>query len=178
MVWKILRSSLHKISRFSIIEDKVLLPNQKEILFSYIDFSKGVCILAINENKEVLCLRQYRHALKSWEWELPAGAIDPEDKSPLETAKRELQEETGYIADTWTPLGSFFPSPGSTSEEIYLFLATDLVKSVQSLEESEQIEVYPLKLEELKSLVSFGKFQHGGGLAALLRYLVLDEKSS
>jgi ADP-ribose pyrophosphatase len=175
MAWKVKKSDTHKFDRYTIIKDEVVLPNKEEKTFAYIDFSNGVCVLAVTEDKQVLCLQQYRHAIKSWQWELPAGMIDPEDDTPLEAAKRELEEETGYKAHSWTSLGSFYPSPGSTNEEIYLFLATDLAKSVQSLESSEQIEVHLVEWEQLKKLISSGEFQHGGGMAAILRYLALGE---
>jgi ADP-ribose pyrophosphatase len=175
MVWKVKKSNIHKFDRYTIIKDEVILPNKEEKTFAYIDFAKGVCVLAVTEGKQVLCLQQYRHAIKSWQWELPAGMIDPEDRDPLETAKRELEEETGYLANSWTSLGSFHPSPGSTNEEIYLFLATDLERSVQSLESSEQIEVHLVEWDQLKTLISTGEFQHGGGMAAILRYLALEE---
>jgi ADP-ribose pyrophosphatase len=175
MTWKVTKSATHKFDRYTIVKDEVVLPNEEEKTFAYIDFAKGVCVLAVTEAKQVLCMQQYRHAIKSWQWELPAGMIDPEDRNPLETAKRELEEETGYIANSWTPLGSFHPSPGSTNEEIYLFLATGLEKSVQSLESSEQIEVHLVEWDHLKALISAGEFQHGGGMAAILRYLALEE---
>jgi ADP-ribose pyrophosphatase len=175
LVWNVKKSVTHKYDRYTIIRDEVLLPNNEEKTFSYIDFAKGVCILALTEDKQVLCLQQYRHAVKSWQWELPAGMIDNED-DPLDTAKRELEEETGYIAHSWTALGSFYPSSGSTNEEIFLFLATNLQKSVQSLESSEQIEVHVLNWEQLTSFISTGQFQHGGGMAAILRYLALENQ--
>ncbi|MFT4414784.1 NUDIX hydrolase [Fredinandcohnia humi] len=175
MVWKVLRSATEKKDRFKIVIDQVVFPNNREGRFSYVDFAKGVCILAITNDSQVLCLHQYRHSLKSWQWELPAGAIDATDRDPLETAKRELQEETGYVANSWTPIGSVFPSPGSTSEEIFLFLATDLEPSIQSLEDSEQLEVHLISLVELKQLITKGKFQHGAGLAAVARYLASEE---
>ena len=175
MAWKVKKSATHKFDRYTIIKDEVILPNKEEKSFAFIDFAKGVCVLAVTEDRQVLCLQQYRHAVKSWQWELPAGMIDPEDGEPLETAKRELEEETGYKANSWTPLGSFYPSPGSSNEEIFLFLATDLEKSVQSLESSEQIEVHRVEWDQLKKLISSGEFQHGGGMAAILRYLALEE---
>ncbi|KAA0548395.1 NUDIX hydrolase [Bacillus sp. BGMRC 2118] len=176
MTWKIMKSNETKIGRFTIIQDEVQLPNEKEISFSYIDFAKGVCILAITDEGHVLCIKQYRHALKTWQWELPAGAIDPDDPSPLVAAKRELEEETGYKAHTWTDLGSFYPSAGSTSEEIYLFLATDLVHTTQLLEESEQLELHVLEWDKLQELLNRGEFQHGAGMAVILRYVGLKKE--
>ncbi|MGF6953765.1 8-oxo-dGTP pyrophosphatase MutT (NUDIX family) [Neobacillus sp. B4I6] len=98
MVWKISSSIKEQVDRFGVIIEKVIVPNGEEKNFSYLDFAKGVCILPITADKEIICLKQYRHAIKSWQWELPAGMIDKESDAPLETAKRELEEETGNKA--------------------------------------------------------------------------------
>ncbi len=175
MVWKIRSSINQKVDRFGITIDKVILPNGEERIFSFLDFAKGVCVLPITENKEIICLKQYRHALKSWQWELPAGMIDHSETSPLAVAKKELEEETGYLAEHWLELGSFFPSPGSTTEKIYLFAAAGLKASQQKLESSEQIELHTISMEELKEMIAKGEFKHGAGLAAILRYKFLTD---
>ncbi|MDQ1144133.1 ADP-ribose pyrophosphatase [Bacillus sp. SORGH_AS 510] len=175
MVWKVKNTTAAKVDRFGISIDQVVLPNGEEKTFSYLDFAKGVCVLPITANKEVICIKQYRHAMKNWEWELPAGMIDPTDPTPLDSAKKELEEETGYVAEHWLELGSFYPSPGSTTEEIYLYAAAGLTPSIQSLESSEQIELHYLSMEELKDLISQGEFKHGAGLAAVLRYKFLTD---
>ncbi|MED3563087.1 NUDIX hydrolase [Bacillus xiapuensis] len=175
MVWKINNSNKKTIDRFGVIVDEVTLPNEEETTFSYLDFAKGVCVLPITEDNKVICLKQYRHAIKSWEWELPAGMIDEADLPPIETAKRELEEETGYSAEHWLDLGSFYPSPGSTSEEIFLFAAAGLTATEQNLENSEQIELHKISMEELKTLIKLGDFKHGAGLAAILRYKFITD---
>lgn len=175
MEWNIRSSNTEKVDRFEVKVDQVVLPNGEEKTFSYLDFAKGVCVLPITEEAEVICLKQYRHTLRSWQWELPAGMIEESDQSPLETAKRELEEETGYIAEHWLELGSFYPSPGSTTEEIFLFAAAGLVPTEQKLENSEQIELHKLTMEELKTLIKVGDFKHGAGLAAVLRYKFMTD---
>nr|WP_263324584.1 NUDIX hydrolase [Neobacillus sp. Marseille-Q6967] len=170
MTWKIEKSTTNKVDRFKLTIDEVILPNGDKKTFSYLDFNKGVCILPVTNDGEVLVLKQYRHAFKTWEWELPAGSIDAADDSPLETAKRELEEETGYTAEHWLELGNFYPSPGSTAEEIFLFAAAGLTATEQNLENSEQLDVHKISMQELKTLVQNGEFKHGAGLAAILRY--------
>ncbi|MFP5106935.1 NUDIX hydrolase [Neobacillus sp. C211] len=177
MVWKISSSIKEQVDRFGVIIEKVIVPNGEEKNFSYLDFAKGVCILPITADKEIICLKQYRHAIKSWQWELPAGMIDKESDAPLETAKRELEEETGNKAEYWLDLGSFYPSPGSTSEEIYLFAATGLIATEQRLESSEQIELHKQTMEEVMTLIINGEFKHGAGLAAILRYMLMTENN-
>lgn len=175
MVWKISSSRKEQVDRFGVVIEKVIVPNGEERNFSYLEFAKGVCILPITEDKQIICLKQYRHAIKSWEWELPAGMIDKESDAPIETAKKELEEETGNTAEYWLDLGSFYPSPGSTSEEIYLFAATGLTVTEQRLETSEQIELHKLTMHEVKTLIEKGEFKHGAGLAAILRYMLMTD---
>ncbi|PGV53401.1 NUDIX hydrolase [Bacillus sp. AFS037270] len=170
MDWKIKHSTKQRVDRFGITVDEVILPNGDEKTFSYLDFAKGVCILPITNDHKVICLRQYRHAINIWQWELPAGMIDKEDELPIEVAKRELEEETGHVAEHWLELGSFYPSPGSTTEEIFLFAAAGLTPTEQKLENSETLELHYLTMEELKDLVLQDEFKHGAGLAAILRY--------
>ncbi|MEH7119163.1 NUDIX hydrolase [Neobacillus vireti] len=176
MDWKIQHSSKEKVDRFGITIDQVLLPNGDEKTFSYLDFAKGVCILPITNDHKVICLKQYRHAIHSWQWELPAGMIDSADDLAIEVAKRELEEETGHVAEHWLELGSFYPSPGSTTEEIFLFAAAGLTPTEQRLENSETLELHELTMEELKDLVVQGEFKHGAGLAAILRYKFLTDE--
>ena len=175
MTWKITSSIKTKVDRFGMTIDRVALPDGEEKTFSYLDFAKGVCILPITKDHQVVCLKQYRHALNSWEWELPAGMIDPDGIAPIDIAKKELEEETGYVAEHWLDLGSFYPSPGSTTEEIFLFAAAGLTLTEQKLENSEQIELHTITMEELKDLISNGDFKHGAGLAAVLRYKFMTD---
>ena len=170
MPWQIKTRRVEKIDRFEITIDRVIVPNGEEKPFSFVNFTKGVCILPINTDNQVICLKQYRHAIESWQWELPAGMLEA-NRDPLDMAKQELQEETGYSAEEWISLGSFYPSPGSTSEEIFLFAANGLSKGEQNLESSEQIILHELPWDEVIKLIADGDFQHGAGLAAFARYI-------
>jgi ADP-ribose pyrophosphatase len=173
--WKINSVQKDQVDRFEIVQEDVTLPNHTDMHFSFVNFAKGVCILPITEDGKVICIRQYRHAVKEWQWELPAGAIDPEDTEPLSAAKRELEEEVGCQAENWIDLGSVYPSPGSTSEQIFLFAATNLIKTEQQLEDTEQIDLHTIEMNELHQLINSGEFKHGAGLAAILRYLIKNE---
>jgi ADP-ribose pyrophosphatase len=172
MSWKINKTSKKKVHRFDITIDDVTLPNNAQAQYSYVNFGKAVCILPITNDNKVVCLRQYRHPIRKWQWELPAGLVDPEDNDPLAAAKRELEEETGYQANTWIPMTSYYPSAGTITEHTYLYAATDLVKTQQRLEETEQLEVHEIGFEELKTLILTGEFQQGHGMAAVLNYIL------
>jgi len=82
--------------------------------------------VALNENDEVLLLRQYRHPVRSRNWELPAGLLDQPGEDPRECAIRELAEEANYQADSWTHMATLNVSPGGSNELIHIFLARGL----------------------------------------------------
>ncbi|WP_163580686.1 NUDIX hydrolase [Gracilibacillus saliphilus] len=172
--WKINHSSTTQIDRFKITIDEVLLANEQTQNFSYIEFRDGVCVLAITNDNKVVMLKQYRHPLQSTELEFPAGMIE-EDEEPLYAAQRELLEETGYQAEDWQSLDYFYPSPGSTTEKIHLYLATKATKvDDQFLDELENIEVEIVNMKDFCKLVEQGIFRHGAGLACWARYLSMS----
>lgn len=95
----------------------------------YVDHPGAVAVIAINENDEVLLINQYRAPVNEYLYEIPAGLLDVQDEEKLDAAKRELLEETDYLAKNWDLLQVFYTTPGSSSEEISIFLATDVSKS-------------------------------------------------
>lgn len=92
----------------------------------FVSHPGAVAILALNEDQEVLLIRQYRHPVRSYLWEIPAGLLDMAGESTIDAAKRELLEETGFIALQWEELTQFHTTPGGNNETITIFLATKL----------------------------------------------------
>ncbi|WP_277678116.1 NUDIX hydrolase [Gracilibacillus dipsosauri] len=169
--WKITSTQTTKIDRFKITIDEIMLTNEEAKNFSYIQFRDGVCILAITEDQEIILLKQYRHAVQSWEFELPAGMIEDEEEA-LYAAKRELLEETGYQSLEWESFDYFFPSPGSTTEKIHLFFAKNAFKvRDQALDPTEDISVSLITPEEMSGMITDGRFKHGAGLACWAKYI-------
>jgi ADP-ribose pyrophosphatase len=104
----------------------------------------AVAILAINESNEVLLIRQYRHPVRAYLWEIPAGLLDVVGESKTAAAERELLEETGYRAGRLELLTEFFTTPGGNSETIWIYLARDLVRVGHEIElegEEQELEV-------------------------------------
>ena len=104
--------------------------NGAEITRDYIVHPGAVAIIAINDSAEMLLIEQYRHAQGKIMWEAPAGLLDAADESPLEAAKRELYEETGYEAAIWNVLVDFANTPGGSTEQIRIYLAQGLTMHV------------------------------------------------
>ena len=117
---------VYKCSLFRVTEDQAVDPKTGfEIKRSIVRHGGSAVMMAVDEKKRILLVRQYRLPAEKYLWELPAGRLDPGEK-PLQAAKRELIEETGYRARTWTKLASFFVSPGFVQERMTIFLATGL----------------------------------------------------
>jgi len=102
-------------------------------------------------------------------WELPAGRLDPGEK-PLDAAKRELKEETGYTAKKWTKMVSYFASPGYVQERMTLFLAEKLTAGDATPMDDEQIEVRWFKKKELAELIAEGKIEDGKTIIGFLTW--------
>ena len=103
--------------------------NGDSLTREFIQHPGAVAVLALNESDEVLLINQFRAPVNEFLYEIPAGLRDPEDNSSLETAKRELAEETDYQANTWEPLQTFYTTPGSSSEVIEIFIARGIRKT-------------------------------------------------
>jgi ADP-ribose pyrophosphatase len=115
-------------------------------------------MMAVDEKKRVLLVRQYRLPAEKYLWELPAGRLDAGEK-PLQAARRELVEETGYSARTWTKLASFWVSPGYVQERMTIFLATDLTEGQATPMDDEQIEARWFARKEMAEMIRSGKIE-------------------
>ena len=100
----------------------------------------AVAIVPVKDDGSVVMVRQYRIAVEEELLEIPAGLMDPGEE-PLETAKRELKEETGYTAEKWTHMTEFYPTAGFCNEYIHIFLAEGLTPGETSFDETENIEM-------------------------------------
>lgn len=123
---------------------------------SVVRHAGSAVMMAVDEKKRILLVRQYRLAAEAYLWELPAGRLDPGEK-PLQAAKRELAEETGYQARTWKKLASFWVSPGYVEEKMTIFLATDLTEGTATPMDDERIEARWFTRQEVAAMIDSGK---------------------
>ena len=117
----------------------------------------------------VLLIRQYRMAAGRLLWELPAGTID-QGETPLQTARRELTEETGYRASSWRKLVACYPSPGLLTEKMSLFLAQNLRPGPARTEEDERILPRAFSMREALSMVRDGEIRDAKTMIGLLYF--------
>lgn len=148
-------------------EDTVRLPDGNLARREYIVHPGAAVMLAMPDPRTVVLERQYRYALRTHVYELPAGKIDP-DEDPLTTAQRELLEETGYRARDWRHLQTLYPVVGYSDERIELYLARDLEYVGRTLDEGEFLEVFTLPLTEALQWVRDGRIVEAKTLLGLL----------
>lgn len=156
-----------------VYKDKVMLPNGQTTFREYIKHCKASCILAKLPNGKFLIEKQFRYPYNEVLYEFPAGKCD-KDEDPKDTALRELEEETGYKANSITYLGKMYPSCAYTDEVIYLYFATNLEKTSQNLDENENVEVYEMSFDEILELVKTGQLNDAKSLC-IIAYLQNSE---
>lgn len=145
--------------------------NHDQMTRDFIDHPGAVAILALNERDEVLVIRQYRAPVNEFLLEIPAGLTDVKDEPKLETAKRELAEETDYQASNWEILQVFHTTPGSSSERITIYLASELEKQPDSFlrtGEEKHLEVLWIPFPELLAAVTKSRLKSPTLVVAIL----------
>jgi 8-oxo-dGTP pyrophosphatase MutT (NUDIX family) len=166
--WKILESH-HPFPKFR--SDSCELPSGKPYKAYVFEFDSWANVVAITKNNEVVLVKQYRHGVQEVLLELPGGVVD-DGENPLEGAKRELMEETGYSAANIIEVGRLYPNPAIQHNTLYCYLATDVeLTGEQHLDEAEEIEVQLIPLDELVEMAAQGKFLHALNVAVLFQAL-------
>lgn len=167
--WKIIESR-HPMPKFRV--DTCELPSGKPYKAFVLEFDAWANVLAITKNNEAVLIRQYRHGVQEISLELPGGVVDA-GEDPLEGARRELLEETGYGGGKIIEIGRIYPNPAIQQNTLYCYLATDVEwMGEQNLDDSEEIEVELVPLNELIERVQQGKFRHALNVAVLFKALL------
>lgn len=156
-------------SLFSVTEEVAIAPDGFEIKRNVIHHPGSAVMMAMDERKRILLVRQFRLPARQYLWELPAGKLD-EGETPLQAARRELKEETGYRAKTWKKLASYYPSPGFLAEKMTIYLATDLTDGEAAPMEDERIERRWFSTREIDSLIREGRLHDGKTMIGYLTW--------
>ena len=151
----------------TVKEDRVQLPDGTQAMREYVEHSGAVMILPLFEDLSVLLEHQFRYPLRAHVLELPAGKIEPGEDT-LNTAKRELLEETGYVAEQWRHICTLYPCVGYSDEKVELFLARDLRFEGHPGEDGEFIETVQLSLDEALQMVQRGEITEVKTMLGLL----------
>ena len=161
---------VYKCGLFRVTEEDATDPTGFHIKRSIVRHLGSSVMMAVDERKRILLVRQFRLPAAKMLWELPAGRLDAGEK-PLQAARRELEEETGFKARAWKRLASFWPSPGFVDEKMHIFLATGLTAGKAHPMDDERIECRWFTRQELDGMIRDGKIQDGKTIIGLLTWL-------
>jgi ADP-ribose pyrophosphatase len=176
MPFELLKSEiLMKGRAFAIRRDHLKTPDGGETKLEIIEHGGSVVIIPVDENGNVLLVRQYRHAAGKELLELPAGTLD-EDEDPQVCAAREIREETGMAAGVLTKLGEFYLAPGYSDEFMVVYLAMDLSHAPLQADADEFLSVEVLPLAEAIGMAERGGIPDAKSLAALFLAKPILEK--
>lgn len=152
---------------FKVRKDACIASDGREGTFFVIEDPDWVNVVAITESSEIVLIRQFRHGTGSVITEIPGGLVD-DGEDPLDAAKRELSEETGYRSDNWVALGRSFPNPALQNNTIHHFLALDCVLSGDTnFDEHESIVTFTSPFHSVREMVQNGQITHSLAITAL-----------
>ena len=156
---------------FTVNVESITLPRGHRLDAEVIRHPGSVVLVPTTDNGDIILVRQYRHAIGRWVWELPAGSLKP-GEDPVEAARRECQEEIGLIPVSLNPLGSLYPTPGYCDEEMHLFRATNLRApheddAAAEQDEDEDIEAKPFSVDAIRKMVAASEIVDMKTVAAL-----------
>ncbi|MAG15408.1 MAG: NUDIX hydrolase [Dehalococcoidales bacterium] len=150
--------------------DTVQTPGGRQTTREIVEHADCVAIIAIDDEDNVLLVRQFRKPVEKELLEIPAGGINPGER-PETAVRREMREETGYLPRKVSKLGGFYSAPGYCSEYLYLYLATDLISSQLHAEDTAEIRLVRLPTNQILNTITLGGICDAKSIAGLLTYL-------
>lgn len=164
------RELIHKGAIIDYYQDTIRVSNGNVVKWDLISHKGAAAVVAVQEDGRLLMVRQYRNALERETLEIPAGGLNSADEPTELAAARELEEETGYVAGKLELLMSLRTTVAFCNEKIDVYLATDLKRGKQNLDEDEFLNVESHDLEELIQMIYDCKIQDSKTVSALLAY--------
>ncbi|MBQ0041832.1 MAG: NUDIX hydrolase [Lachnospiraceae bacterium] len=163
------RDLVYKGSIIDYYKDTIEVANGNTVKWDFIDHHGAAAVVPVTDDGKLLMVRQYRNALDRYTLEIPAGGMNPGEDYKV-AAARELEEETGYKSDELEFLIKVNTTVAFCNEEIGIYVARNLVKSEQRLDEDEYIDVVAMDVEELCNMIYEAKIKDGKTISAILAY--------
>ena len=162
---------------FTAKVEEVILPNGEQTIREVAEHRGSASVVAVTDDNKVVLVRQYRHAAKDFVLEIPAGVLE-QGEDPAVCAKRELEEETGVIANEVVPMTKLYLAVGYATEVHHIYLARGLSKGVQNLDEGEDLEIVYMDIDEMTKWFISGDVIDSKTIAGVLAYkeFLLKEK--
>lgn len=160
------RRLIHKSEHFTLVRDRVKWPNGRVVGKDLLVHPGVAVIVPVVDKNHLILIRQFRYGPRGFLWEVPAGTLD-EGETPLECAKREIEEEIGYRARRWRKLGVCYVAPSASTELVHAFAAFDLVKTRSSREEDEIIYPRIISFDRAKRMLERNMIRDAKTIAAL-----------
>lgn len=164
------RKLMYTGSMLSMYSDTIVTPDGNTAKWDYIEHSGAAAVVPVLGDGRILLVRQYRNALDRETLEIPAGGINKGEESLL-AAARELEEETGYKSDNLTHLISLVTAVAFCDEVIQIYVADNLQKTQQHLDQDEYIEVEAYTMQDIADMIYSGKIQDSKTIAAIMAYI-------
>lgn len=168
--WKTLESKqIYENDWIVLSEHQVINPNGNKGIYGMVSFKNiALGIIPMDDKGDTWLVGQYRYTLDEYSWEIPMGG-GPLSIDPLESAKRELLEETGLIANKWTRILKIHTSNSVTDEEGIVFLAEDLLQSTPEFDDTEKIEIMKLPFQKAYEMVLDNKITDSISISGILK---------
>ena len=160
------RQTMWRGTAFEYQQGEVLLPNGRKTFAGVIRHPGSAAVVPVLQDGSVVLIHQFRHGIKDFIWEVPAGTMDP-GEDPLACARRELQEECGYAGNRFEKLGEIWVAPGYSSECIHLFLATDLMVRESHPDEDECLTVHLFPFQRVLEMVERNEIREAMTIVAI-----------
>jgi len=146
--------------------DTVSLPDGRRTTREVVEHSGAVAIVAVDDDNNIILVRQFRKPVEGVLLEIPAGTME-KDEEPLLCAKRELREETGFTAQHWKKILSYYSAPGFTDEYLHLYMASSLTEGEIELDNDEFVETIRMPLQEAYDLIFKGQITDGKSIIGI-----------